>query len=120
MDWRIKRGIGFTVRIGRPEAIDLFRKWVSDAAPLRVHFSFSLFALSFLGRIKEVSDARLCFLSDDTTSELELPLPGNLEFGYGDDRRFAGEGLAGVTLFFPVEVGTEPDTISFFEVADVR
>jgi hypothetical protein len=108
------------VRTGRPEAIDLLRKWVSDATLLRVYFSFSLFSLSFLGKVKEVSDTRLYFLSDDTTSELELPLPDNLEFGYGDDRRSEGKGLAGVTLFFPAEMGAQPDTISFFEVTDVR
>lgn len=111
--------MGFAVRTGRRDAIDLFRKWVLEATLLRVHFSFSLFALSFLGRLKEASDTRLYFLSDDTTSELELPLPANLEFGYGDDRDFEDEGLSGVTLFFPLP-GEEPDTIAFFEIPDRR
>jgi hypothetical protein len=104
------------VRTGRAEAIDLFRKWVSGATLIRVNFSFSLFALSFLGRIKEVSDARLYFLSDDAASELELSLPGDLEFGYGDDRRFENAGLAGIVIFFPLADAPEPDTISFVEV----
>ncbi len=108
------------MRTGRTEAIDLFRRWVSEATLLRVHFSFSLFALSFLGRIKEVSDTRLYFLSDDTTSELELPLPDDLEFGYGDDRRFENVGLAGIVLIFPLAEAPERDAISFAEVADRR
>ena len=81
------------MRTGRAEAFDVFRKWASEGSPLRLYFRFAFFASSFLGRIKEVSPDRLYFLSDDSTSELELRLPADLEFGYGDPRDFPDEAL---------------------------
>ncbi len=107
------------MRTRRAEAFDVFRKWSSEGSPLCVYFGFALFASSFFGRIKEVSADRLYFLSDDSRSELELRLPADLEFGYGDPRNFSDEALvfnSVLKVFFPCEEGAEPDWISFAEL----
>lgn len=110
------------MRTGRTEAIDLLRKWFSERALIECDFSFSEFATCLRGRIMAVSDEHLHILSDDTFSELELPLRANLEFGYGEPLDFpdeAAEFESGLVIFLtPPSPIREPDTISLLKVKD--
>lgn len=99
------------MRTGRGEALDIFRRWREEEALLRCALSFSSLAACFVGRLDVVEDARLHLLSGDGTSELELPLRAELEFGYGDPRNFPEEAAVfedALVLFFP-----NGDTLSF-------
>lgn len=79
------------MRMGRDEAIDIFRKWLEDGAKVRVQGSFSDFAFGLWGRILSVTPAELKLRSHETDSELVLKLCPELEFGYGDNRIVTGE-----------------------------
>ena len=104
----------------RTEALDLLRKWFSERALLRCDLGFSDFAACLRGRIMAVSDERLHILSDDTFTELELPLRASFAFGYGEPRDFpdeAAEFESTLVIFLTFPLPTrEPDTISLLKV----
>jgi len=68
------------VRVGLGEALDLFAKWKSNRTLLRCDLEFAAFAACFRGRIDDVSGDRVRFASDDSKTELVLPLSTDLEF----------------------------------------
>ena len=74
------------MRVGRDEALMLFRKWKEEGTLLRCSFESDLFAATFRGRIRELTDSILRLLSDDGVSELALAILSDLEFWYGDSR----------------------------------
>ena len=109
------------MRVGRAEALDLFRKWASEGALLRCDFGFAEFAASFRGRIREVAEESLKLSADDTVSELVLPLPDGLVFWYADPRGFTKEATVfecGLTVSFPGRIGATRDTLTFNELKD--
>ena len=67
-----------------------------------------------------VSDEALHILSDDTFSELSLPLRADLKFGYGEPRDFpdeAAEFESALVIFLTFPLPThEPDTITLLKV----
>ena len=109
------------MRIGRAEAMDLFRKWLSERALLRCDFLLSEFAACFRGRIVSLSAERGKMLSDDTFCELDFPLAPTLEFGYGEPRDFAErrEFAGALVAFFPKREGeTEAGEVCFLEISE--
>jgi len=109
------------VRIGRAEALDLLSKWRSDRALLRCDFSFARFAASLRGRILGLTDKEFRLVSDDTFSELAVPLSAALEFGYGDPRDFPEDCPVfegGLVIFFPSDAGENesPDFLALLEL----
>lgn len=106
------------MRMGRSEAVDLFRKWSVDGAVVRCRGTFSRFAFGLDGRISISPDGtEVRVVSDDRRSEIVVRLSEELEFGYADSREVTGsekEYEACVVIFTnpPVpQVGT-PDTIA--------
>lgn len=72
--------------MGRPEALDVFNKWLSEGTLIRCDFAFALFAAVFRGRVRAVAGDGLKLLSDDGLNELALALPFDVDFRYGDSR----------------------------------
>ena len=110
------------MRVGRAEALDLFRKWASEGALLRCDFGFAEFAASFRGRIREVAEESLKLSANDTVSELVLLLPDGLDFWYADPRGFTEEAEifeCGLTVSFPARIGATVDTLSFNELKEL-
>ncbi len=109
------------MRVGRSEALDIFSKWLSERTLLRCDFSFWEFAACFRGRIVSLSDDRLQVLSDDSFSELVLPLRAGLSFGYGEPRS-EPETLefSGALIVFMAELppAGDVDTICFLEIVE--
>jgi hypothetical protein len=104
------------MRIGLPEAVDLFRKWFEDKSVVRCEGSFSMFAFSLDGRIVSVSEDEVRIISEDTGSELILRLSAS-EFGYADSRGVTGiegEKYDSCVVLFYNEKRPEgpPDTIA--------
>ena len=77
--------------IGRPEALDIFRKWFSERPLLKCDLRFPLFSLCFRGRVFGLADNEVKVLSDDTFTELALRIPDDASFGYGEPRDFPDE-----------------------------
>ena len=103
------------MRVGRPEALDIFRKWFSERTLLRCDLHFSELACRFRGRIISLTVAGVQVLSDDTFSELVLPFTPELNFGYGEPRNeletleFSGALI--VFMAEPPPTGDDVDTI---------
>ena len=110
--------MGFIVRVGREDVLNMFRVWKLDGVLILCSFQFRTFAACMRARVIEFSDGEIRMLSDDTFSELTLRI-NNLDFRYGDPRDFPEEekefvrGL--VALLPPVDRSDIKDTISFFE-----
>jgi hypothetical protein len=105
------------VRVGREEAVDIFRKWFSERSLLRCDMAFSRLAATFRVRVAFVSRDEVKFISDDTTSEMALLLEDDLVFGYGEPRGFpeeAGVFDCALVLFFS---GTD-NRISFTQIIE--
>jgi hypothetical protein len=108
------------VRIGRAEALDLFRKWRSDRALVRCDLLFEDFAASLTGRVFRVAEDRVDLVSDDTRSELAVVLRPGLEFLYGEPRDLPEEAkvfVGGLSVLFPSPDPTgDCDKIRFMEL----
>ena len=106
------------MRVGLGEALDLFAKWKSNRTLLRCDLEFAAFAACFRGRIDDVSGDRVRFASDDSKTELVLPLSTDLEFALVEPRdREPDEGelfVSGLVLLLP----DGEDSISFLELID--
>src|SRR5439155_25254051 len=97
-------------------ALNLLRDWSERESLIRCYFSFIRFACCFRARIRVLLPERIEFLSDDTRTELSLPLAEDLEFGIGDfatespdDAATYGRCLA---IFIPVPNDPEhPETL---------
>ena len=105
------------MRMGRSEAIDLFRKWATDGATVRCQGAFSRFAFALDGRISISPDGNeLRIIADDPSSEIVIKLSHELEFGYADSRVVTGaekEYESCVLIFIdPVPPVDTPDTIA--------
>jgi hypothetical protein len=106
--------------MGREEALDIFRKWLSDEAILQINCDLYVFAAAFRVRVREVLPDRVNFFSDDGKSELALPLPDGLKFGYAEPPAGSVEAMdavSGLVVFFPSEDG-DSDALTFTEVLD--
>jgi hypothetical protein len=105
------------VKVGRAEAIDLFRKWLAEETLLRCDLSFEIFSACFRGRVRNVSDDRLLLLSDDKTSEFNFAIPEDPDFVYTEPRNGTPEDRelfgGGLSLLLEGE-----DTISFLEIVN--
>ena len=107
------------MKIGRPEAIDLLRKWEEEKTLIECVMEFPSFSTRLRARVSKVEPSRLRLMSDDTTSELALNLEPWLQFGYGDTRGLeAADEFEGIlVIFFRMGEGAEPsDRISLSEV----
>lgn len=110
------------MRLGREEQVTLFRAWLDDAALLRVELRFKVLAATFRARITCAEEAELRFMSDDSNSELVLPVPPDAEFRYLDMRDYpeeAKEFVRMVVMFFPYD--NDPgaaDQLVFAEVIE--
>jgi len=107
------------MRVGRDEAFDIFRKWLSEETLLECTFFFPTFRSRFRARLRELSDDELKLWSDDTTSELALRVTPSMAFAYGDLRNLeAPERFEGfIAIIFRFDTGgKESDFISFTEV----
>jgi len=108
------------MRMGREEALDIFRKWLSEQSTLQVNCDLYVFAAAFRVRVREVAPDRLSFFSDDGKSELILPFSGSLTFGYAEPAAGSVEAMdavSGLVVFFPSDDG-DPDALTFTEVLD--
>lgn len=76
------------MRVGLGEAVDLFAKWRSESALLRCDLMFETLAAVFRARVVFVDSGMVRLLSDDTFSEMALPLSPDMEFAYGEPREF--------------------------------
>lgn len=76
------------MRVGRSEAVDLLRKWRSESALLRCDLMFGMLAAVFRARVVFADSGMVKLLSDDTFSEMALPLSPDMEFAYGEPRDF--------------------------------
>jgi hypothetical protein len=74
------------VRTGKPEALDIMRKWSSERTLLRCELRFMLFSFTLQGRIVSVSDNELRVVADDNLSDMMVRLYDEWEFNYGDTR----------------------------------
>ena len=107
------------MRVGREEALDLFRKWLAEGTPLRINFGCPVFSAAFRGRVSRVSTIEVGALSDDRLAELALRVTPELEFAYGDSRGTPDAGaFEGALVIFlrTSEEGEEPDFIAFSEI----
>lgn len=109
------------MRAGRSEALDIFNKWLTERTLLRCDLLFLEFAACFRGRIVSLTDDRVRVLSDDTFSELDLPLTPELNFGYGEPRS-GPENLefSGTLIVFMAELPPtgDVDTVCFLEIVE--
>lgn len=78
--------VGRATSIGLSEAVLILRGWVDDSALVRCELQFSTHAAGFLGRAVEASETRFRLMSDDTETELVLPIRAGFTFGYTDMR----------------------------------
>ncbi len=104
------------MRIGRGEAIDIFRKWLAEGLTVRWQGTlFTAVAFSSSAKIVSVSDQELRLATDDFGSELVVRLDGVVGFGYGDSRIAPEDGKKYdecVVLFFdPVLEQNDPARI---------
>jgi hypothetical protein len=107
------------VRAGLEEALVMFRVWQSDRALLRCDFLLTKFAACLRARVIDVSDDKVRLLSDDSFSEVVLPLSAELDFEYADSRDFPEEVAVfkrGLVVFFPGP--RKPDKVLFLEVIE--
>jgi hypothetical protein len=116
----MNRGVEFTLRVNRSEALDVFHKWLSEKSLLRCDLAFSMFVACFKGRVMAVEDNAISLISDDGDAELRLEFTPKTEFVYGDSRRSRDDAelYESVLLVFFGEVTTEsePDMIAFMEI----
>jgi hypothetical protein len=110
------------MRAGRSEALDVFRTWLVDRALLRCELRFAGFAATLKVRLTYVSEGHLALLSDDTGSELIVPLRQDFTFGYGDARLCrsrTSEFVRMLVLFFPSPGGpATADAMVFAETTE--
>src|ERR1700761_2790293 len=76
------------ISLHHSEALDLFRKWLSEHSLLRFTMTFGFFTSIAFVRVEALSEERITFLSD-TVPPCESMLRFNapfIAFGYGDSR----------------------------------
>lgn len=109
------------MNVTRPEALDIFRKWLTERTPLRCRILTRQLSSGFTVRVVSVSGDEIGLANDDRTTELTVPLNERLSFGYGDARHL-GENApydsALVVFLEPVPATGYPDLISFSEFAN--
>ena len=110
------------MKIGRAEALDVFRKWLADGSLVQCNLGLLVLAAAFRARVRLVLEDRIEFLSDDRTSELVLPLSADCDFGYGEPNRASGESavaVSAVVVFLsPTGPGLDPDAVAFTELVE--
>ena len=109
------------MRIGKPEALDMFRKWSSESTLIRCEFGFMLFRVVLRGRIvlsADCSEVRL--LADDTLSESVVLLRDIWEFDYVDNRELPEQAKIydSVLVLTPKGQATRESRIGFVEIRD--
>jgi hypothetical protein len=113
------------MRAGRLEAVDIFRKWEAERANVKCFFTFGSFAACLVGHFFFVADDRVRLLSDDTLSELDLPLNDSLGFLYAEPRGTPEETdfASGIVVQLPTISNTgdesERDLIRFVATKDL-
>lgn len=92
-----------------PEAIDLFRAWQVDRAPIRIEFRLTVLKATVLASVISASDDQLTFSTDREWAELTLFLPRGAIFRYLDMRTVPEGGRFEriIVLFYP---GVNPCT----------
>lgn len=118
-------GRRFLVSVGHSaDPWKLLAAWSRAGTLLRCEFRFRWFAACFRARIRLLTEDRIELLSDDTRSELVLPLPPTVTLGLGefvpmpppDDAADYGE-IVVVRLRTTSSSQSEPDDeIYFIEV----
>ena len=78
------------MRVGRLEALDLFRKWRDDGSFVRCQGSFFKFAFSNEGQISSVTDREVRLSSKDLRQEIVLTVTDEVIFQYLDNRNVTG------------------------------
>lgn len=112
--------------IGRPEALDLFRKWKSERSLLRCVFEFKGFAASLRARVFLVGDSEIRLVSDFPDTELVVSLREVVDFSYVEPfGRFREEdaetAVSALGLGFRAPEGEEDrDLIKFIELVEDR
>lgn len=106
------------VRIGKPEALDLLRKWSSERTLLRCDAAFMMVRFSLSGRISSLSDDILMLRSEDDKSEFSLRIYDEWTFEYGDTRNMeSAKTYDSILVLRPNGIENGP-RIGFAEVKD--
>lgn len=112
-----------TVSVGRPEAFSLLRSWADSGALLKCDVEVERIALCLRARIRSLGADGIRLLSDDTFSEVTLPLRDDLTFAVGDFRAAAPDEADSydmfLTIFIPtLRSPTNPDSIVLIQVRE--
>jgi hypothetical protein len=116
------------MRVGRSEAIDIFRAWASARLIVRVEGSFRAgFSFAMEGRVLFVGDpsgeGEVRLLADNTSSECNVRLNNPMEIYYNDNRVVEGsakEFREAITLAFESVEGREADDLDHITVAAIE
>lgn len=109
--------------MGRNEALALLRSWADKGALLKCDVEVERVALCLRARIASLGDSTVRLLSDDTLSEIALPLAADLTFAIGDFRRAAPDEAELYDMFLTIFIPTphapdSPDSIVLMEVKE--
>lgn len=108
------------MRVGESDALGIFEKWLTEKAWLLCHFAFQQFHAALRGHIYEIADHKINLKSDDGHSELSLVLRPEMDYGYGDPRKFPDEAdkyeCVLIVYFSAVTANNNPDYIAFTEL----
>jgi hypothetical protein len=86
MNDEMNDGVGRATNIGLAEALLLLRTWAEDKTLVRCELLLGSLAAGFRGRAVAASGTEFRLMSDDTWTELTLPLRAGFRFGYTDMR----------------------------------
>jgi hypothetical protein len=104
------------MRMGRSDAIDLFRKWSDEQTPIRWQGSFGNFAFGSWGYVlSPPSEIEIRVTSQDRRSELVIRLASVIEYDYADSRTVTAEEKKFkecVVLAMKIPQEGDPDTIA--------
>ena len=112
----------FFVRVGRSEALGIFRKWSSERIVLRCFLTFPRFTVCFRGRVFSISDESIGVVSDDASSEMALQLGAEMQFDYTEELHpedCASYRSMLIVFFGPVLSRGQPDMIAFSEIKQI-
>lgn len=87
--------------MGRSEALELFREWLSSSTLLRCQVSFRGLAVGTLGRLLDVSNDGVRLRSEDGVSEIQVSFSKDtdVDFGLGNGPESSEHGRGVVVLF---------------------
>jgi hypothetical protein len=108
------------VRMGRDDALDIFRKWAAENSLIRWQGHSSACAFAGFGRVLALDDIELRLMADDRKSELVVRLDVAIDFGYGDERHAPPEEAKygdTILVFFSSPEEDEPDFITLAAIA---